>query len=300
MQIAAHLAVWAPLSGLLVLSCMAFAACTLPEPSSETPEPMGAQGSLGDAMGAALPLDPQSRWEMVGHIKSPTGLAWAVDPLFIDPETAVDESLMVKLDMPSEAEVYLETAQDESGYRLNVQVWLRFSDEEPTESELVGTMGVDSGTIAVLLPDQIASRYQVWGDGIHVSLWSAYGTPAEQQEHVIAEAASALESAGFEVRQWLSASSYEFEGLLSETEFNQASEIVRQAGIPVLVSRGNSYTQAQIYEQVAQNGVALLDDRTNPWLIAFASGWGDGAYDWYALKANGQLVGYTARFIFNE
>jgi hypothetical protein len=253
--------------------------------------------TLKQNLDASVPEQAARRWELIGRFKVEDGMLIVFDPSYYhpnysDPDHIYDITLQGP---PGYASVFLERLRVGPNDWRNAAVKVLFSDERGASRERVGDVGVDSATLAIAIASLLPKCWMVGGQHSDNSIWIEF-MAEDEREAEGKRAAELLLANGFKVKHdsdWL----YRFTEPLSNEEIERANALFRNAGIRASVNTVVHHSTALIHKQLADNFVAVLDNELEPWLIAFESGWGDGTYEWFALKSGEVTVGFISQMI---
>lgn len=249
---------------------------------------------------ASVPEEAARRWELIGRFKTEDGILIVFDPSYYhpnycDPDHIYDITLQGQ---PGYASVFLNRLKVGPNDWRNAAVKVLFSDEPEVSRERVGDVGVDSATLAIAIASFLPKRWMVGGELSQSSIWIEF-MAEDEREAEGKRAAELLLANGFKVEHesdWL----YRFAEPLSNEGIERANALFRNAGIRAAVNTVVHHSTALIRKQLAENFVAVLDNELEPWLIAFESGWGDGTYEWFALKSGEMAIGFISQMIGEE
>ncbi len=256
--------------------------------------------TLKQKLGASVSEQAERRWELIGQFKTEDGALLVFDPSYYrpnysDPDHIYDITLQGQ---PGYVSVLLERLRVGPHDWRNAAVKILFSDEPETSRERVGDVGVDSATLAIAIASLLPERWMVGGEHSVSSIWVEF-MAEDEREAEGKRAAELLLANGFKVKHnsgWL----YSFTEPLSNEEIERANALFEDAGIRASVNVVVHHSTALIHKQLADNSVAILDNKLDPWLIAFVSGWGDGTYEWFALKSEEETIGFISQMIGEE
>lgn len=111
--------------------------------------------------------------------------------------------------------------------------------------------------------------------------------------------ASLLSAAGFD----LIADSdelYTFATPLDDDAIARARSVLEQAGSDAIVNLSRPQIVDEISHGLEENFFVALDDQTDPFLVAFGPGDGDGEYEWSELRRGREIVGFECRLVGPE
>lgn len=253
--------------------------------------------TLKEKLDASVSKQATRRWELVGRLETEDGAIMVFDPSYYhpsytDPQHTYDITLQGRTGY---VKVLLERVRVSANDWRNAAVKILFFDELETNRESIGNVDVDSGTLAVAPASLLPKRWMVGGEYSESSIWIEFMDKDERNVEG-KRAAELLSANGFKVNHeydWL----YTFTEPFSDAEIERANTLLRSNGIRGSVNTVVHHSTALIRKQLAQNYVALLDDNSAPYLIAFESGWGDGTYDWFVLKNGEKTIGFISQMI---
>lgn len=258
---------------------------------------------LKQKLDASVPREAEQRWELIGRFKTEDGRLIVFDPSYYHPDYSDPDHIydITLQGQPGYASVFLNRLKVGPNEWRNAAVKVLFSDE-PEVSEVsrerVGDVGVDSATLAIAIASLLPKRWMVGGEQSESSIWVEFMAEDERKAEG-KRAAELLLANGFKIEyesDWL----YRFAEPLSNEEIECANALLRNAGIRASVNTFVHHSTALIRKQLAENFVAVLDNELEPWLIAFESGWGDGTYEWFALKSGEVTIGFISQMIGEE
>jgi len=256
--------------------------------------------TLKHKLDASVPEQAERRWELIGRFNTEDGALLVFDPSYYhpkysDPHHIYDITLQGQ---PGYASVLLERLRVGPNDWCNAAVKVLFSDEPETSRERVGDVSVDSATLAIAIASVLPERWMVGGEHSVSSIWVEFMAENEREAEG-KRAAELLLANGFKIKHdsdWL----YSFTEPLSSEEIERANALFENAGIPASVNVVVHHSTALIHKQLADNFVAVLDNELDPWLIAFEPGWGDGTYEWFALRRGEVTIGFISQMIGEE
>jgi hypothetical protein len=135
----------------------------------------------------------------------------------------------------------------------------------------------------------------VGGEFSENSIWIGF-MDQEERNTEGKRAADLISANGFKLKhkhEWL----YDFAEPLSNEDIERANSLFQQAGINGRVNTVVHHSLALIRRQLAQHHAAVLDANSQPYLIAFESGWGDGTYNCFVLKSGNETIGFISQMI---
>jgi len=253
--------------------------------------------ALKERLDASVPKQATRRWELVARLEPQDGAIIVFDPSYYhpnysDPDHIYDITLQGQAGYAS---VFLERLRLNADHSRNATVKIMFSDEPETHRDIVGDVGVDSATFAVASASLLPKHWKVGGEYSESSIWIEF-MDEEERNAEGKRAAELLSANGLKVKHdhdWL----YRFAGPLSDADIERVNSLLKDAGVRGSVNTVVHHSTALIREQLAENYVAVLDAESVPYLVAFESGWGDGAYDWFTLKNGEKIIGFISQMI---
>jgi len=241
-------------------------------------------------------------WESVGTLLLPDGKLYVFDPGYFSPSIpqGTDEPYSTTLlGPPGRAHIKVEVVDLGSDGKQVSAVKVLFGEDRGSKTTKLGSLGVDSGNIALASAAEIKDRWKVGGPESESSVFVSFCDSDQERADRVQRAVRALTSAGF-VTKLDQMGVHCFAQALSDEEIERANAVIKNAVGDGFVNTVRHQSGAHLLKQLETGYIALLDDRSNPYLIAFAPGWGDGTYDWYSLEDKGALVGFYCQFSGEE
>jgi hypothetical protein len=241
-------------------------------------------------------------WVFVGTLDLPDGTLYVFDPGCFSPSIpqGTDEPYSTTLQgPPGRVQVKVELIDLGTGGKQVSAVKVLFGEDRGSTSRKLGWMGVDSGSLALAPRVDLWKRWKVGGPESESSVFVSFGANDQERADRVQRAVRDLSSAGF-VTKPNEIGVHCFSQPLSDEEIRRADAVIKNAVGDGFVNTVRHQSGAQILKQLETGPIALLDDSSNPYLIAFTPGWGDGTYDWYSLEDQGTRVGFYCRFSGDE
>jgi hypothetical protein len=262
-------------------------------------------GQFRAAMRAALPEEASFAWRLAGTLDVTGSGLVVMDPAFFRPGAAVEEGLL--LDWPAEhADVWLRAIVGANGEVLRIAAVL-ISVTEPElgavvriTKDQVGSTAVDSAHLMVADAGRLDACWEVGGPLNESSL--GRDECDSKPRRVKEKAAALLTDHGFplvrnERRRYLG---YRFGRPLDNDDLARANRLLESAGLPERVNVIMPHTLALIEAGLVGAATVRVGDPASPYLVAFATGWGDGIYWWDRLKDGGKVLGYLCDFMAED
>lgn len=158
-------------------------------------------------------------------------------------------------------------------------------------------VGVDSATLAIAVAGVLSNRWRVGGIYSQSSIWIE-SLEEQEREMECRKAAEVLSDAGFKIEpsgwcEWL----YEFSEALDDEGIEHAKEVLKGTNIRGYVNTVVHHSTALIHRQLKTKFAAVLDSESDPYLVAFESGFDDGNYEWLVLKSGNETIGFLCELI---
>ncbi len=246
---------------------------------------------------ASVPQRAERWWELAATLEASDGVFVVIDPCYyvpdyVDPDHIYD----ITLEGPvGPAAVFLEWLRISEKDRRVATIRVVFSDELETSRAQVGKVGVDSATLAIAAASQLPKRWKVGGELSRSSVWIDF-MDKQIRAWEGKRAAELLSENGFKMKHdhdW----NHKFVEPLSDQEIRRANDILRVAGMRASVNTFVHHSTTIIRQQITDSHIAILDGKSCPYLVAFMSGWGDGTYEWFALRSGEKVVGFISELI---
>lgn len=246
---------------------------------------------------AHLETTPQAarpRWKKAATLQTGDGRVLVFDPWYHDPATSDDNHVydLVLQGPPGPAEVYLELTDSALGASVD-GVRILWGDPVNASAKVVGSVGVDSGYLAIARCSDAGAEYRRGGPQSESSLWVPFGAHRPERARC---AAGLLMAAGFRLKP-TDDELYEFTDPLEDEDIARARAVLQGARSDAVVNVHSPQTVHDISQGLARNAWVALYDETDPFLVAFQPACGDGTYEWSVLQRERQTVGFECRLV---
>jgi hypothetical protein len=231
-------------------------------------------------------LFQNQQWITVGSVKISSGSILISDPSYL-PE--IQDDLSITFDVPPgiyEVSV-LQADMGEWGQRI-VQARVIFTSQAFVNKRKLGSVGIDSATLAVVDPLQLQSEWIEVGshrDGVIIGV---------DQNQI----SDLLEQNGYRIGERTEWGNTLIDPVSQDDEAKFGA-LIESNGLHgmVLVSTGNSYDQLidKMTTNEAWADLSFADGRQG-FVVAFSTGLGDGEYPVYGLYNGPTLVGVEIDF----
>lgn len=252
-------------------------------------------------MGEPLNDTQISEWHHVASLETNDGVLTIFDPCFYnrggeDPTHVYDMTLQGP---PGKADVFLERSELRPQDWRNLKARIIMAEGTETSREVAGDVGVDSGQLAIAVPNRLLQNWLNYGPKAKISIWVGFRAIEKGESDVeTAKAVKLLTEAGYKTapNQYMPRC-YDLIEQLDDKDIKRANTLLEEAGIAGKVGLDIQHSLGLIHEQWETTFAALLDDPAKPYLVAFEPGWGDGCYTVFALKDGDRTFGFECVFI---
>lgn len=167
-----------------------------------------------------------------------------------------------------------------------------FADDTGADSRRIGASPVDGGNLLIGLRSEMDRRWQVGGElnQTNLILDKHVGAAADPLK-------AALTAAGLRFEHTTDHADFiRFDGPLSEEQIVAVRKIVADASIDVRLNTWQLHSTELLNRQMSGKPYVVLAAEGKTFAVAFATGWGDGLYEWRQLRRAGEIVGYECDF----